>query len=262
MCLKLLSYKLLIVALVAGSSSWGVQNDGAETIVSVVPLQIERNTQKSASFDEESLLVFERSLPAVHQALVTDEWESLDGFAKYSLISPQLRKRWGAENPYEAVASINQLEEALLTENTPALDMVLAITSRNLLSHHELLVKHHEGHAELLRKHQASAQERKILGLKSLPECLTNLVNSEHKSLLFAEQRFRTSLLACMESDVAPLGSNSSESSCRWQAWSKFDRELNTVFDQSLSGAIDCWKTHSSNIRTILKKTPSKRKAP
>ena len=104
------------VAVVAASSSWGNQSAVEEETRSEAASDTAHVLSTSLRFTQEDLLYLERTLPAIHQLLINDEWQYIDGFAKYRLVSPRLLKQRGAEDPYQSFRSINELEDLPLKQ--------------------------------------------------------------------------------------------------------------------------------------------------
>ena len=90
---------LLLLVLVTGFGVRGDESAIQDATGSEAAQDAAGNSTKAHTFSDQTLQMIERSLPSVHQALITDKWQSMDAFTKYRLVSPQLLKQWGRKTP-------------------------------------------------------------------------------------------------------------------------------------------------------------------
>ena len=244
----------LVVALVAGISSWGNQSTVEEAKSSEVARDESGSTTATHPFDDNTLLFFERTLPAIHQLLATDEWQYVDGFAKYRLVAPRLLRHWGAEDPYESLTSLKELEQ-----NSPGLAASLERSSVHLLFHYANSERFHEFQNKVLSayadavQNAADSQTEHLAAIDDLSTCLTNVVSSEHRNLLITERRYRRSLSACVDPSDELGTSNFSTSPCPFATTSTLFTELDTLLTLAANSAVDCWGTEKRQDEMVEK---------
>ena len=253
---------VLVLAVVAGMSSWGNQSTVEEALGTAAAPDVASTTPATPPLSEKNLLFLERNHPVIHQLLVTDEWQHLDGFIKYRLVSPRVLKRWGTEDPHESLTSLKELERVSLERNDPSVATALDRSSMSLLIYHATSERFHESKDENLNFFVDAVQlataldTERIVDVQALASCLTNLVDSERESLLIAERSFRRALPACIERSDKSGSSNFSTSACSFATASNLSAELNEVLKNAAKGAADCWKTIIKELEIVKNNAP------
>lgn len=79
----------------------------------------------------------QKSLPAVHELLISNEWNSLHPYEKFRLVSPQLRKKWNNDNPFGAVDIIDAFKtsRSTLEGDASTMNSILASGVNHLIRH-------------------------------------------------------------------------------------------------------------------------------
>ena len=259
MWMNRLHRSFLVVAVVAASSSWGNQSAVEEGTKSEAASDTVGIVSGSFRFDQEDLLYLERTLPAIHQLLINDEWQYIDGFAKYRLVSARLLKQWGAEDPYQSIRRINELENLPLKQYNTQLAMALDSGSSSLLRRFVRTERTHERYKKLVEDLadtiQIPPQHKELIDFDGSSACLTKLLNSDRQSLLVAERRFIRILSECTETSPTFSRNNFSALLCPSRTASSLQRELSDLMIQSARGSTQCMRAMVADSRISKKST-------
>ena len=146
----------------------------------------------------EDLATLERTMPDVYHDVVSDGWQSRDGFAKYRFVVPRLREQWGHADPLASLDVVDDLDYGSDDGVRVIFSRAFDGASGTLLQQHIRSEKVGNAVEEAIGKLAGLLARGSALDADSLEACARDAALGHRGCLLATEAKFQRGIDDCV----------------------------------------------------------------